>query len=136
MSFKKSKEKQMFHFLIPPNYGRAVQMGGLGVVFKVSGSQTGGSFSIVEHPIAPGTIVLRFHNSPRFHVRMNVAPLKRAWGRSRWRLRCLFPRSNERGPIEAGINSMLKYEWRKPATGLSPRRQQRYITAGVSARAR
>jgi hypothetical protein len=46
----------MSYFLIPPNQGHAVQMGGLGVVFKVSGSHTGEGFSIVEHPMAPGTL--------------------------------------------------------------------------------
>lgn len=32
-------------------------MGGLGVVFKISGEETGGLFSVVEHPIEAGRLV-------------------------------------------------------------------------------
>ncbi len=35
----------------------SVNLGGLGVVFRLSGQATGGAFSLVEHPIAPGTLV-------------------------------------------------------------------------------
>jgi quercetin dioxygenase-like cupin family protein len=35
----------------------AVSLGGLGVVFKLDGDDTNGAFSIVEHPIAPGTLI-------------------------------------------------------------------------------
>lgn len=35
----------------------SVEMGGLGVVFRLRGQATGGAFSLVEHPIAPGTLV-------------------------------------------------------------------------------
>jgi uncharacterized cupin superfamily protein len=45
----------MADFYIPPDHGHSIQMGGIGVVCKLSGSQTGGAFSIVEHPMAPGT---------------------------------------------------------------------------------
>src|SRR6476620_11749506 len=38
---------------ISPDAGEAVAMGGLGVVYKVSGEETGGTFAIVEHPLAP-----------------------------------------------------------------------------------
>lgn len=41
--------------VVRPDEGEAVALGGLGVVFKVSGEQTGGAFAIVEHPIEPGT---------------------------------------------------------------------------------
>ncbi len=52
----------MSHFLlIPPGQGHAVQMGGLGVVFKLPGSHTGGAFSIVEHPMVPGTLGAPLH---------------------------------------------------------------------------
>ena len=34
-----------------------VEMGGLGVIFRLWGQATGGAFSLVEHPIAPGTLV-------------------------------------------------------------------------------
>ena len=36
--------------------GEVVLSGGFGVVGKVSGSQTGGAFSIVEHPLEPGVL--------------------------------------------------------------------------------
>lgn len=36
--------------------GKAVQTGGLGVVFKLFGADTGGQFAVVEHPLAPGTL--------------------------------------------------------------------------------
>ncbi len=42
---------------IPPHEGRAVELGGFGVVFKIDGEATGGAFSVVEHPIQPGTLI-------------------------------------------------------------------------------
>ena len=38
--------------------GRSVSLGGMGVVFKVSGADTGGAFAVVEHPVEPGRLVL------------------------------------------------------------------------------
>jgi mannose-6-phosphate isomerase-like protein (cupin superfamily) len=38
--------------------GRSVSLGGMGVVFKVSGADTAGAFAVVEHPIEPGRLVL------------------------------------------------------------------------------
>jgi quercetin dioxygenase-like cupin family protein len=40
-----------------PGGGALVDLGGLGVHFKVRGEQTGGSFAIVEHPVEPGILV-------------------------------------------------------------------------------
>ncbi len=40
-----------------PHGGTLVDLGGLGVHFKVRGKQTGGAFAVVEHPISPGIIV-------------------------------------------------------------------------------
>ena len=37
--------------------GSFVDLGGLGVHFKVRGELTGGSFAVVEHPIQPGVLV-------------------------------------------------------------------------------
>jgi mannose-6-phosphate isomerase-like protein (cupin superfamily) len=51
----------MADFYIPPDHGHSIQMGGLGVVCKLSGSQTGGAFSIVEHPMALGTLGAPLH---------------------------------------------------------------------------
>lgn len=42
---------------LAPGAGPFVDLGGLGVHFKVRGERTGGSFAIVEHPIAPGVLV-------------------------------------------------------------------------------
>jgi quercetin dioxygenase-like cupin family protein len=43
--------------MIAPGEGRTVWLGGVGVVFKVLAEETGGAFSIVEHPVLPGTLV-------------------------------------------------------------------------------
>jgi mannose-6-phosphate isomerase-like protein (cupin superfamily) len=44
--------------VVKPGEGRSVWLGGMGVVFKVSGTATGGAFAVVEHPIEPGRLVL------------------------------------------------------------------------------
>ena len=44
--------------VVKPGEGRSVWLGGMGVVFKVSGADTGGAFAVVEHPIEPGRLVL------------------------------------------------------------------------------
>jgi len=43
--------------IIRPDQGQLVDIGGLGVHFKVWGEQTGGGISIVEHPMEPGRLV-------------------------------------------------------------------------------
>lgn len=43
--------------VVGPEAGDSVDLGGLGVVFKVAAGQTGGSVSIVEHPMEPGRLV-------------------------------------------------------------------------------
>ena len=54
----------MTNILLPPREGKSVWLGGVGVDYKVSGEQTGGAFSIVEHPIEPGRLV-----PPHLHTR-------------------------------------------------------------------
>jgi quercetin dioxygenase-like cupin family protein len=44
-------------FRLSPTAGTSVRLGGLGVNFKLYGQDTGGAFSIVEHPVEPGTLV-------------------------------------------------------------------------------
>jgi quercetin dioxygenase-like cupin family protein len=44
-----------------PGQGKAVQMGGLGVVFKLFGTDTDGRIALVEHPLAPGTLAGPMH---------------------------------------------------------------------------
>ena len=41
--------------------GKSVQLGGLGVIFKLMGTDTGGTFAVVEHPIAPMTLAAPPH---------------------------------------------------------------------------
>jgi quercetin dioxygenase-like cupin family protein len=43
--------------VVEPGEGNGVSLGGLGVIFKVSSEDTGGTFSVVEHPIDPGILV-------------------------------------------------------------------------------
>jgi quercetin dioxygenase-like cupin family protein len=54
----------MSQFMLSPREGKSVWLGGLGVDFKIAGEQTGGLFSIVEHPIDPGVLV-----PPHTHTR-------------------------------------------------------------------
>ena len=54
--------------VVRPGEGRSVSLGGMGVVFKVSGADTGGAFAVVEHPIEPGRLVL-----PHVHLREELA---------------------------------------------------------------
>ena len=42
---------------LEPGGGALVDLGGLGVHFKVRGDLTGGAYAVVEHPVAPATIV-------------------------------------------------------------------------------
>ncbi len=42
--------------VVRPEEGASISLGGLGVIHKLSGQDTGGSFSIVEHPLQPGTL--------------------------------------------------------------------------------
>ena len=54
----------MSEFVLTPQEGKSVWLGGMGVDFKLATEQTGGSFSIVEHPIDPGIMV-----PPHMHTR-------------------------------------------------------------------
>jgi quercetin dioxygenase-like cupin family protein len=51
--------------LLPPGAGSAVALGGLGVVFKLVGEDTGGRFALVEHPLAPKTLAAPVHTHSR-----------------------------------------------------------------------
>jgi|SRR5689334_2511342 quercetin dioxygenase-like cupin family protein len=44
-------------FVVRRGEGDGVELGGLGVEFKISGQQTNGLLAVVEHPIAPGRLV-------------------------------------------------------------------------------
>lgn len=47
--------------LVGPEDGRAVDFGSFGVRFMVWGEESGGGFSLVEHPIPPRTLVAPMH---------------------------------------------------------------------------
>jgi mannose-6-phosphate isomerase-like protein (cupin superfamily) len=49
---------------IGPNEGESVDLGSLGVVWKIDGWESEGRFSVVEHPIPPRTLAapLHFHH--------------------------------------------------------------------------
>ncbi len=42
--------------VVAPDEGEVLVRGGFGVIAKVGGALTGGSFAIVEHPLAPGIL--------------------------------------------------------------------------------
>jgi mannose-6-phosphate isomerase-like protein (cupin superfamily) len=44
-------------YIREPGAGELVDLGGVGVHFKLSGDDTGGAFSIVEHPVAPRALI-------------------------------------------------------------------------------
>jgi quercetin dioxygenase-like cupin family protein len=46
-----------FHHSGKTEEAPSVHLVGLGVIFRLWGQTTGGSFSLVEHPIAPGSLV-------------------------------------------------------------------------------
>src|SRR5712692_654576 len=52
------------HLVSPPGEGKSFSMGGLGVIYKVLGEDTGGALAVVEHPIEPGRLV-----RPHTHTR-------------------------------------------------------------------
>lgn len=45
------------HIVNLPGEGKSFSMGGLGVIYKVLGEDTGGALAVVEHPIEPGRLV-------------------------------------------------------------------------------
>jgi mannose-6-phosphate isomerase-like protein (cupin superfamily) len=47
--------------ILGPDDGRAVDFGSFGVRFMVWGEESGGGFSLVEHPIPPRTLVAPLH---------------------------------------------------------------------------
>lgn len=47
--------------VVAPGEGRSVYIGGLEAVFKLFGEDTGGAFSVVEHPVEPGVLAAPPH---------------------------------------------------------------------------
>ncbi len=50
--------------LVSPGDARAVSLGGLGVVYKLTAGETEGRLAVLEHPIEPGILV-----PPHMHTR-------------------------------------------------------------------
>src|SRR3954462_4098249 len=51
--------------IIGPRDGKFVDLGSVGVRFMVWGAETGGGFSLVEHPIPPRTLAAPLHRHTR-----------------------------------------------------------------------
>jgi mannose-6-phosphate isomerase-like protein (cupin superfamily) len=51
--------------IVGPNEGKAGHLGGIGVRFMVWGAETGDSFSLVEHPMAPRALAAPMHRHTR-----------------------------------------------------------------------
>ena len=51
--------------VVGPRDGKAVDLGSVGVRFMVWGGESGGGFSLVEHPIPPRTLVAPLHRHAR-----------------------------------------------------------------------
>jgi quercetin dioxygenase-like cupin family protein len=54
-------EGPMSHLIVPSDADDNVSIGGLGINFKIAGENTGGLFSIVEHPLAPRALAAPLH---------------------------------------------------------------------------
>ncbi len=51
--------------ILGPSEGAHVQLGGLGVRHMIEGARTGGSFALVEHPLAPRSLGSPIHTHTR-----------------------------------------------------------------------
>jgi hypothetical protein len=55
--------------VVKPDEGRPVSLGGMGVVLKFSGADTGEAFAVVEHPIEPGWLWPLYKNRAPLRAR-------------------------------------------------------------------
>ena len=51
--------------IVGPKDGKAGNLGGIGVRFMVEGAESGGSFALVEHPMAPRALAAPMHRHSR-----------------------------------------------------------------------
>src|ERR1051326_4331860 len=51
--------------IVGPREGRQGWLGGLGIRFMVPGADSGGGFSMVEHPLAPRALAAPLHRHSR-----------------------------------------------------------------------
>ena len=56
---------QLDRFTIPADGGERVEIGGLGIVWKVAGVEAGGRLSVVHHPLAPRALAAPLHRHTR-----------------------------------------------------------------------
>ncbi|CAN5505616.1 cupin domain-containing protein [soil metagenome] len=47
--------------IVGPEDGESIELGGMGVRFMVDGGESGGGFSLVEHPLAPRALAAPMH---------------------------------------------------------------------------
>jgi mannose-6-phosphate isomerase-like protein (cupin superfamily) len=50
---------------IPPDGGASVEIGGLGIVWKIEGAEADNRFSVVHHPLAPRALAAPLHRHTR-----------------------------------------------------------------------
>jgi mannose-6-phosphate isomerase-like protein (cupin superfamily) len=58
---KEERSMEQGRFVVGTGEGRSVYIGGLEAVYKLFGEDTGGSFSVVEHPVEPGVLAAPPH---------------------------------------------------------------------------
>jgi mannose-6-phosphate isomerase-like protein (cupin superfamily) len=60
----RNQSTQIERFAIEPDGGESVDLGSLGVAWKIDGFESDGRFSVLEHPIPPRTLAapLHFHH--------------------------------------------------------------------------
>jgi mannose-6-phosphate isomerase-like protein (cupin superfamily) len=67
-SLSKKEETMTDHLSpvsIPVNGGERVDLGGLGIVWKIAGARADGRFSVVHHPLAPRALAAPLHRHTR-----------------------------------------------------------------------
>ena len=63
--FNESGEREMSPTIVGPAAGKSGHLGGVGVRFMAWGAETGGGFSLVEHPMAPRALAAPLHRHSR-----------------------------------------------------------------------
>ncbi len=56
---------QLDRVSIPADGGESVDLGGLGIVWKIEGAEADGRFSVVHHPLAPRALAAPLHRHTR-----------------------------------------------------------------------
>ena len=87
--------------ILGPNDGKAVDFGSFGVRFMVWSEESGGGFSLVEHPIPPRTLAAPLHRHTNEDEYSYV--LEGAWGRSSEMRSCTRRRGiSSSNPVTSG----------------------------------